>query len=182
MRERPLSAEEAALWARVVASVEPLEGRTQEAAAPKPFVSSEVEKPASTRSEQKRFSTSLEANGAKKPPTSNTLDGTWDRRLSRGLVAPDLAVDLHGHTLETAYRTLDAGIESAIARGVRVLLLITGKPRDRGSGRGAIRAAVGDWLAASRHSADIAAVRGAHPRHGGTGALYIILKRRRGQH
>jgi len=38
---------------------------------------------------------------------------------------------------------------------------------------------VGDWLAASRHAADIAAVRGAHPRHGGAGALYIILRRRR---
>jgi DNA-nicking Smr family endonuclease len=45
--------------------------------------------------------------------------------------------------------------------------------------RGAIRAAVGDWLAASRHAGHIAAVRGAHPRHGGAGALYIVLRRRR---
>ena len=181
MKERPLSAEEARLWARVVASVEPLEGRAHEPATPQPFVSSEVEKRASTRSEQKRFSTSLEANGLKsaKPASSNTLDGSWDRRLSRGLVAPELAVDLHGHTLDTAYRTLDAGLDEAIARGIRMLLLVTGKPRDPGSGRGAIRAAVGDWIAASRHSADIAAVRGAHPRHGGTGALYIVLKRHR---
>jgi len=180
VRARPLSAEESRLWARVVASVEPLEGRPQEPATPPPFVSSEVEKRASTRSEQKRFSTSLEANGNRRSlAPNNTLDGSWDRRLSRGLVSPELAVDLHGHTLDTAYRTLDAGLESAITRGIRVLLLITGKPRDRGSGRGAIRAAVGDWLAASRHSADIAAVRGAHPRHGGAGALYIVLKRHR---
>lgn len=180
MRDRPLSAEEARLWARVVASVEPLEGRAQEAVTLQPFVSSEVEKPASTRSEQKRFSTSLEANGVRRTSEpSNTLDGSWDRRLSRGLVSPELAVDLHGHTLDTAYRTLDAGLEAAIARGIRVLLLVTGKPREPGSGRGAIRAAVGDWLAASRHSADIAAVRGAHPRHGGAGALYIVLKRHR---
>jgi DNA-nicking Smr family endonuclease len=110
---------------------------------------------------------------------TNTLDRSWDRRLSRGLVAPELAVDLHGHTLDAAYRTLDAGLDAAIAGGIRVLLLVTGKPRDPGSGRGAIRAAVGDWLAASRHSADIAAVRGAHPRHGGAGALYIVLKRHR---
>jgi DNA-nicking Smr family endonuclease len=110
---------------------------------------------------------------------TNTLDGSWDRRLSRGLVAPELAVDLHGHTLDAAYRTLDAGLDAAIAGGIRVLLLVTGKPRGPGSGRGAIRAAVGDWLAASRHSADIAAVRGAHPRHGGAGALYIVLKRHR---
>ena len=50
------------------------------------------------------------------------------------------------------------------------------RPTRRGK-RGAIRAAVGDWLAASRHAADIAAVRSAHPRHGGAGALYIILRR-----
>ena len=62
---------------------------------------------------------------------------------------------------------------------MRLLLLITGKPRDAKSGRGAIRAAVGDWLAASPYAGDIAAVRNAHPRHGGAGALYIVLRRRR---
>ena len=40
-----------------------------------------------------------------------------------------------------------------------------------------IRAAVHDWLAVSRHAGRIAAVRGAHPRHGGGGSLYIILRR-----
>ena len=181
MKERPLSAEEARLWARVVASVERIEGRGAKTEATEALVPSVVEGRAlAPRLSLTRPSTTLGTSEPRLMP-SNTLDGSWDRRLSRGLVAPDLAVDLHGHTLETAYRTLDAGLESAITRGIRVLLLITGKPRDRGTGRGAIRAAVGDWLAASRHSADIAAVRGAHPRHGGTGALYIILKRRRSE-
>ena len=43
--------------------------------------------------------------------------------------------------------------------------------------RGRIRAAVHDWLAASRHAHRIAAVRAAHRRHGGGGSLYIILRR-----
>ena len=51
--------------------------------------------------------------------------------------------------------------------------------RRREGGRGAIRAAISDWLAASRHAPYIAAVRRAHRRHGGAGALYIILRRRR---
>ena len=42
-----------------------------------------------------------------------------------------------------------------------------------------IAAQVADWLALSRHAGRIAAVRGAHPRHGGQGALYVILRRRR---
>ena len=60
----------------------------------------------------------------------------------------------------------------------------TGKPprpeSERPHARGAIRAAIADWLAASRHADAIAAVRGAHPRHGGQGALYIVLRRPRG--
>jgi DNA-nicking Smr family endonuclease len=37
---------------------------------------------------------------------------------------------------------------------------------------------VHDWLVASRHASRIAAVRGAHRRHGGGGSLYLILRRR----
>ena len=77
---------------------------------------------------------------------------------------------------------LDRRIEEAVATGARVLLLVTGKPPTsdrRPVARGAIRAAVGDWLAASRHAGNIAAVRGAHPRHGGQGALYLILRKSR---
>ncbi len=112
-----------------------------------------------------------------------TLDGEWDRRLSRGMVSPDASIDLHGHNLASAYSMLDQQLAHAIARGDRLLLLVTGKPprpeSERPHARGAIRAAVGDWLAGSRHADRIAAVRGAHPRHGGTGALYIILRRHR---
>jgi DNA-nicking Smr family endonuclease len=59
------------------------------------------------------------------------------------------------------------------------VLLITGhhRPGEPPLQRGRIRAAVHDWLAASRHAADIAAVRPAHRRHGGGGSLYLILRR-----
>ena len=112
-----------------------------------------------------------------------TLDAGWDRRLSRGLVSPDRTVDLHGHGLQSAYVLLDQALGQAIAQGARVVLLVTGKPpvkeSERPHARGAIRAAVGDWLAGSRHADRIAAIRGAHPRHGGAGALYIVLRRPR---
>jgi DNA-nicking Smr family endonuclease len=82
-------------------------------------------------------------------------------------------------TLDSAWRAIDRALDQAIAHGERVVLLITGHQR---SGeppvrRGAIRAAVHDWLAASRHSGEIAAVRDAHRRHGGGGSLYIVLRR-----
>jgi DNA-nicking Smr family endonuclease len=163
---RPLSAEERALWRKVVESVRPLHHSAGIEDSPLPA-------PAKARP------TPPPPVPTRKAAPGTTLDGTWDRRLSRGLVQPDRTLDLHGHSLATAYGLLDHRLEQAITAGARVLLLITGKPRSGNERRGAIRAAVGDWLAASRHAADIAAVRGAHPRHGGTGALYIVLRRRR---
>lgn len=161
---RKLSVEEEALWRRVVDSVRPLHGTP----APAP-VETPVAKPRAAM-----------ASAPVRPATpGTTLDASWDKRLARGLVPPDRTLDLHGHNLATAYDLLDRRLEAAIATGARLLLLITGKPRVGAERRGAIRGAVGDWLAASRHAGAIAAVRGAHPRHGGSGALYIVLRRQR---
>ena len=89
-------------------------------------------------------------------------------------------LDLHGHNLDQAWTAIDTALERAIAVGDRVVLLITGHERPGAPPvqRGRIRAAVHDWLAVSRHAPRIAAVRGAHRRHGGRGSLYIILRRR----
>jgi DNA-nicking Smr family endonuclease len=112
------------------------------------------------------------------------LDSTWDRKLARGTLTPDFTLDLHGHTLASAHGRLDHGLTQAKALGARVVLLIAGKsrpvdPADRGERRGAIRAKVLDWLAAGPHASSIAAIRTAHRRHGGDGALYLILRKPR---
>lgn len=173
---RPLSPEEAALWAKVASTIRPLSRVRND------------EQKIEPQSESKR----LEPPVTFRPPAptartreplgpGQTLDRTWDRRLRGGTVEPDRVVDLHGMSLDGAWNAIDRALEQAIARGDRVLLLITGHQR---SGeppvrRGAIRAAIHDWLAASRHAPEIAAVRGAHRRHGGGGSLYIVLRRRR---
>jgi DNA-nicking Smr family endonuclease len=187
MAGRSLHPAEAALWARVMATVKPLRAV---AASPHPLPSASAPCPPLPAAEGKgppsptvgRVRTSL-ATTRSKPEPGTTLDGGWDRRLARGAVQPDASLDLHGHTLASAHALLDQGLERAIARGDRVLLLVTGRPprpeSERPHARGAIRAAVEDWRQASRHASAIAAVRGAHPRHGGAGALYIILRRPR---
>jgi DNA-nicking Smr family endonuclease len=168
---RKLSTDERALWRRVVESVRPIHQVAADA--------KEAAAPAAPEPRQAKQAPAPAPAPARKAAPGTTLDGSWDRRLSRGLAQPDAILDLHGHNLATAYALLDDRLERAIASGARLLLLITGKPRVAGAEkRGAIRAAVGDWLAASRHAADIAAVRNAHPRHGGTGALYIVLRKR----
>ncbi|HTN15508.1 MAG TPA: Smr/MutS family protein [Sphingomonadaceae bacterium] len=117
-------------------------------------------------------------------PERHGLDSSWERKLKGARIDPDFTLDLHGHTLDAAHVRLDRGLAQAKAMGARLVLVVTGKPRpvehaDRGERRGAIRAKILDWLAAGPHGADIAAVRAAHRRHGGDGAVYIVLRRGR---
>jgi DNA-nicking Smr family endonuclease len=171
---RSLSPEEAKLWARVAATIKPLSRertasdavrKTQDVQA-RPTA---VRLPATPRAAPVR----------QVPIAEKTLDGSWDKKLRSGSVRPDRVLDLHGMNLDTAWAAIDRTLEQAIAAGDRVILLITGhhRPGEPPVQRGRIRAAVHDWLAASRHASAIAAVRGAHRRHGSGGSLYLILKR-----
>ncbi len=173
---RRLDADETALWARVTATVRPLHRIARPAVAPEALPSPA---PAARPTRGK-----VQALPDKKPvPAANTLDGGWDRRLASGRVAPDVTVDLHGHTLVSAHTTLERRLGDAIAQGHRVMLVITGRPprpnQNPERPRGLIRQQLPHWLAVSPHRSAVVAVRGAHPRHGGAGALYLILRRRR---
>ena len=183
---RGLSPEESALWNRLAATVKPLEAR--------PAPKRETVKPAPETpvAPPKRLKGRVPPSQPRKAPApaptpapAPGLDSHWERRLSRAGAQPDFTLDLHGHTLEQAYWRLDSGLAQAKAMGARLVLVVTGKPRqvaaaDRGEKRGAIRAKILDWLAAGQHASDIAAVRKAHRRHGGEGALYLVLRRPRG--
>jgi DNA-nicking Smr family endonuclease len=181
---RGLSKEEAALWARVAQSVTPLKGRTaprDDALVPAP---PKAPVPPPPRKPKGRVPPPRPVPPPARPAPDPGLDSHWERRLARAAVAPDFTLDLHGHTLDQAHMRLTQGLSQARAMGARLVLVVTGKPRpvdaaDRGHRRGAIRAKILDWLAAGEHASDIAAIRKAHRRHGGEGALYIVLRRRR---
>jgi DNA-nicking Smr family endonuclease len=171
---RSLSPEEAELWARVTATITPLSREKLSSQAALRSEKSSLARPVS------KVVRSPPSVAKPSPKVGTTLDGSWDKMLSKGSVNPDRIIDLHGKTLDGAWHTIDQSLERAIAAGERVLLLITGhhRPGDPPVERGRIRAAIHDWLAASRHAGRIAAVRGAHRRHGGGGSLYIVLRRR----
>ena len=187
---RKLSPDEAALWAQVARTVAPLDGRQltlpaeakAQPSVPAPMVRAAKVRPSLPRSTAPAPVPASPRGG--NDIASHGLDSRWDRDLTRGTVHPDFTLDLHGASLDAAHGRLLHGLTQAKVMGARVVLLITGKPRpvdaaDRGHRRGAIRAKVIDWLASSEHALDIAAIRNAHRRHGGQGALYIVLKRRR---
>ncbi len=179
---RRLGPDEAELWAKVAATIRPL-SRDPIPTKADPSISDQINTAASS---PPRVRGRVPPARPIAPPATlspslakATLDGGWDRRLSSGRVDPDRTLDLHGHNLDRAWAAIDQALERAIASGERVLLLITGHEQ-RGEPpveRGRIRAAVHDWLTHSRHARHIAAVRGAHRRHGGGGSLYIILRR-----
>ncbi|HEY8593261.1 MAG TPA: Smr/MutS family protein [Sphingomicrobium sp.] len=172
---RSLSPEETELWAKVAATIRPLSREKPDLKG----VAAAAEPAPVTKPRPRPAAAPKIAAPPSRPVPGTTLDGSWDRRLATGAVEPDRIVDLHGMSLDRAWHAIDRALEEAIGRGSRLVLLITGhhRPGEPPIKRGAIRAAVHDWLAASRHAGDIAAVRGAHRRHGGGGSLYIVLRR-----
>ncbi|MEQ8410043.1 MAG: Smr/MutS family protein [Erythrobacter sp.] len=192
---RGLSPEEQAAWARLAESVTPLEGREVPGVGKipaAPIASRKQQGPKATPTKPAsagvRPGMARAARPTASPPPrasfSSDLDSHWNRRLKAGRVTPDLTLDLHGHTLDMAHARIMNGLDQARAMGARVVLVVAGRerpvdPADRMERRGAIRAKLLDWLAASRHADSIAAVRRAHVRHGGEGALYLVLKRPR---
>lgn len=116
------------------------------------------------------------------------LDARTAEALRRGLLDPEARLDLHGLTTERAHRALDRFVAGALARGLRLVLVITGKGGRRPGGPdapfmrpegGLLRHQVPRWLRAGPHAARIVGVFAAHRRHGGAGALYVYLKKRR---
>lgn len=188
---RGLSPAEAALWARLAETVTPLPGCKAPAAPPPPVAAPKAANPAPPPPAAKALpSPALPKKGkhqipmapSPRVPVGVSLDSHWERRFKSGRIEPDLTLDLHDHSLDAAYTRVIAGLDQARSMGARVVLVIAGRerpvdPADRSERRGAIRAKLLDWLAASHHAGSIAAVRRAHRSHGGEGALYLVLKR-----
>lgn len=176
---RPLGHDEKVLWGKVMATVKPLHAVKAKAESNAPSSPAKPVRPPKSATKPIVAPPPLK-NAPPALTVPHNLDGHWDRRIKRGGLVPDISIDLHDANLSRAYARLDGALEQAIAQKFKVILLVTGKPRahDRanGEGRGAIAAVVRDWLAASRHARHISAVRNAHPKHGGAGALYIVLK------
>jgi DNA-nicking Smr family endonuclease len=187
---RRLDPDESALWKKVAATVKPLpRAKAPLAPAALPTVSPPKPTPRSTAAPAAAPRAPAKLPPPRRTHQAATLDGHWDRRLRKGLVRPDLSIDLHGHTLASAQALLDDAIGRGLMRGARVLLVVAGRlrpgadrlPQMHGDPRprGAIRASLPDWLAYSPHADQIVALRPAHISHGGAGAVYVILRRRR---
>ena len=110
------------------------------------------------------------------------MDARAFGRMARGRLVPEARLDLHGMTLAEAHPELVRFVLGAQARGLRLVLVITGKGGPGGDGpadrpRGVLRRQVPHWLRLPPLAAAVLQVAEAHPRHGGSGALYLYLRR-----
>ncbi len=114
-----------------------------------------------------------------------SMDRKAYARLMRGKLRPEGKIDLHGMTLERAHPVLTRFILSAQRQGKRLVLVVTGKGKQRDDGGpipvriGVLRHQVPQWLNNPPLSLAILQVTQAHIRHGGGGAYYVYLKKAR---
>lgn len=181
---RPLTASELELWRRSTADVQPLdETRSLETPPEAPAAKT------ADRFARRRSATKTEPSKTKpeKKPTPRALDPlgpvdidrrNWER-LKRGRIEIERTLDLHGRTQSEAHDTLDRFLAMASATGLRCVLVVTGKGGTGVDGRGVLRQMVPRWLGEAGNRDKVLTYCPAQPRHGGDGALYVLLRRRR---
>ncbi len=198
--KRGLSEDDKALWNRVAATARPMDRSgapritedftTEFKRALRPEPSTTAHRlPAFRVGEKASFS----AGAVNHAPTLSVrmahapvkMDHNTHKRMTRGKLKPERRLDLHGMTLSEAHPALIRFIFDSHEREHRLVLIITGKGKDRDSGgpipirRGILRHQVPSWLTSPPLGSMILDIREAHRRHGGGGAYYVYLKRRR---
>ena len=196
--KKTLSAEDRALWEKVAQTATPLTQSTRlhvpapdAAPPPRPVID-----PAPPRERLSAFRIGEKAAAKPHPPQPQRdlsarlahapvrMDHGTYQKLLRGKLKPEARIDLHGMTLAEAHPELIRFVFSAHEAGKRLVLVITGKGRDRDTPdpipvrRGVLRHQVPAWLHAPPLGALVLDIREAHQRHGGGGAFYVYLKRR----
>jgi DNA-nicking Smr family endonuclease len=186
--------DDALLWKRIAETTKPLPGRSVKLPAArakqrKPAAKTSAPTPAAPPKQPER-------REPPKPPElrpgeAKGLDRRTAERLRRGQFPIEARIDLHGQTQAEAHRALIAVLSGSHKAGRRCVLVITGKGgppgarRDSGEGvmpdreRGILRRAVPRWLNEPDLRPLILSFAQAQPAHGGAGAVYVLLRRKR---
>ncbi|MEO1608605.1 MAG: Smr/MutS family protein [Pseudomonadota bacterium] len=199
-RQRNLTEEEQALWQQISQKIKPLQpARDASPHTPPPSQKKAVSAQTQQQSKQQR---KLRLGGAKpaqiaalQTPTKQAVNeaqfACFDQKLAKkvgkGRTKIDARLDLHGMRQHEAKAELRRFLFSSLAKGHRIILVITGKgeplisdvPWDGGEAenRGVLKRMVPHWLREPEFSAVVVSYMSAHIHHGGEGALYIHLKK-----
>lgn len=194
-RPRPLSAEERTLWDQVASRAKPLHPTrpTPSQSAPTPPLPKLTDKkPATPSVSNFKIEARIDHHGTHDLLPSLTeqmgrdpvrMDRKKYTQMKRGKLAPERRLDLHGMTLAQAHPELVHFILSSQAAGKRLVLVITGKGKDRDTGGpiptryGVLRHQVPQWMSRPPLSNVVLQITPASQKHGGHGAYYVYLRR-----
>lgn len=190
-KPRGLSDEDLDLWRQVAKTATPIGADRPDTALPHP----DRKKPARPRADIPQFQV---GQNAALPPLSVDvaadisarmahapvrMDKKTFARMRKGRMDPEGRIDLHGMTLSQAHPALIRFVMASHAQGKRLILVITGKGRDRVEDgpiplrRGVLRHQVPHWLTEPPLGAMVLQVTPASRKHGGDGAYYVYLRR-----
>lgn len=177
-RRRVLSSEERVLWTTVIKSIAPLRESTVPDEDEGARTASSVRPTAHTA----KLSRNTPVPTEKKLPPLAPLGRRMKQRVARGKEKIDGRLDLHGLTQSEAHATLLRFLRTASSRGARLVLIITGKGARASEGqRGVLKRQVPQWLGLPEFRALVIGFEDAHVTHGGEGALYVRIRRKRDQ-
>lgn len=208
-RTRPLSEDEHKLWRAVVKDARPLSrSRGKIIPEPEPALNCQalpgaketlrqakiapVPKPVSSVPRARSVSELMRATPVTPPPLTG-LDRRTSQRLARGQIETEARLDLHGFRQGEAQPALLNFLARSRAQGLRCVLVITGKGEspfarhtlhstryhEATDHSGILRGALPQWLGDPQFRVLVAGFQPAHPRHGGGGAFYIWLRKRK---
>lgn len=195
-----LSKEEEALWEHTAQSLVPLRrGKARvhgaEEVISKPSSRAVVhtdEEPKHKPPTKEETRKQAAAKQSKKPPPLADFDRNAARKIRSGQTEIEARIDLHGMRQSEALAALRRFLLTSQSRGLRWVLVITGKgaPLRRGESfeellvaheRGVLRKNVPRWLAEPELRAVVVSFKTAAIQHGGEGAIYVQLRSRRGE-
>jgi DNA-nicking Smr family endonuclease len=186
MARRPISEEERALWQMIAKTAKPLKRRRKsEPSAPAsvPPVGKPTPKAAHQKSKPAPKAPAPIPPPPQRPHTlahgiAVGIDKRQAERFKRGKTPIEGRIDLHGRTQAQAHDDLHDFVARAHAAGKRMVLVITGKGIT-GAKSGVLRENVPRWLNEPILRRHVLAFDYAEPQHGGEGALYVLLKRKK---
>lgn len=189
---KTLSMDDRILWGKVARSTHPMPGRMEEVEAlEKAIAEAEEEQqpvitaaaPALRKGGTTRAFDDMAYQAPPQPKPApgrhQALERPVKRKIAKGRLELEARIDLHGMFQDQAHGLLHTFIQRAFDRGLRHVLVITGKGASMGSD-GALRRAVPMWFGKPEFRHLISSWETAAQNHGGDGALYVRLARRRG--
>lgn len=102
------------------------------------------------------------------------VQSTLLRKLRRGLIANEAELDLHGLRTDDARLAVASFLDSASRNGLRCVRIVHGKGYGSAQAKPVLKNKLNSWL---RQRPEVLAFCSARPVDGGTGAVYVLLKR-----